>query len=116
MKTLNSHFTKFILMSAIIFGGLVATPLPAQAGGSDIATLNGIAGSDNASVQFGNLQGKLKGFAVVVLLIMLVVAGIMAAMQKVQMAINIAIAAIILFGGAYIIQLLASGLGASGNG
>jgi Sec-independent protein secretion pathway component TatC len=41
---------------------------------------------------------------------MLVIAAIMAAMQKVTMAINVAIAAIILFGGGYIMLLIYDGL------
>ena len=115
MNTLKSRFTKFLLMATILFGGLVAVPEPALAtgGGSDIGLFGGVVGGGQAEQKFGALQTRLKSFAVVVLLIMLVIAGIMAAMQKVQMAINIAIAAIILFGGAYILLMLAEGLGAA---
>ena len=104
-------------MAVMVTGGVLATPMSAQAVGADDSTMFGdIIGDTQAEQQFGNLQTKLKGFAVVILLLMLVIAGIMAAMQKVQMAINVAIAAIILFGGSYVILLLAQGLGAAGTG
>ena len=68
------------------------------------------AGSSTASAKFNALRTQMQGYAVVVLLIMLVIAAIMAAMQKVTMAINVAIAAIILFGGGYIMLLIYDGL------
>jgi len=67
-------------------------------------------GSHTASTKFNALRTQMQGFAVVVLLIMLVIAAIMAAMQKITMAINVAIAAIILFGGGYIMLLIYDGL------
>lgn len=100
---------KVVLMSAVMLTAPVpfATTARAQSN-SDNATMS--VESDDATQHFGTLQSKMKNFAIVVLLIMLVVAAIMAAMQKTGMAISIAIAAIILFGGIWILKLLQSGL------
>lgn len=113
MNTIRHRLVKFLLAATICFGSFALVPTTANAAAQDSSLFSSItAGGGQAEQRFGALQARMKGFAVIVLLIMLVVAGIMAAMQKVQMAINIAIGAIILFGGAYIILLLAEGLGA----
>lgn len=81
---------------------------------TDDTGIMGASNGDAATTHFTTLQSKLKNFAVVILLIMLVVAAIMAAMQKTGMAISVAIAAIILFGGIWILKLLQTGLQGSG--
>ena len=67
-------------------------------------------GTTDATGKFLQLEGSMKTFAVVILLIMLVVAAVMAAFQKTGMAISIVIAAVILFGGVYILALFQNGL------
>ena len=75
------------------------------------ATVLGLSGgTTDATGKFLQLQGNMKTFAVVILLIMLVVAAVMAAFQKTGMAISIVIAAVILFGGVYILALVQTGL------
>ena len=103
-----------VLLLTILFG-LVPTPFStapvrAEAGVSSIDKKSDGAlfgpGTTQAEAKFLQLQGSMKSFAVVILLIMLVVAAIMAAFQKTGMAISIVIAAIILFGGVYVLKLL----------
>ena len=107
MKTFKTRLMKFMLLATLFLGFAALMPEPVQAA-SDVSLFSITSGT--AEAKFGALQTRIKGFAVVVLLIMLVIAGLMAAFQKVQWAINIAIGSIILFGGAYIILLVSEGL------
>lgn len=100
----KAAFYSFLVLAAMAFVPYAGAQVSVQPGAF------GAQGSQ-AVTQFGQLRTQLQGFAVVILMIMLVIAAIMAAMQKVTMAINVAIAAIILFGGGYIMLLIYSGLG-----
>ena len=100
--------TRWVLMAALALGVLFYIP-EANAANALLPTFT--AKTDGEAVtRFEALRSGMQGFAVVVLLIMLVIAAIMAAMQKITMAINVAIAAIILFGGGYIMLLIYEGL------
>ncbi len=105
-SSVGSRWTAFPLLA--VLGLFLLVPVDAAlAGAAPVAIPTG---GSVAAGKFEALRGQMQGFAVVVLLIMLVIAAIMAAMQKVGMAINVAIAAIILFGGGYIMLLIYSGL------
>jgi len=105
-----------ILLLAFLFTAVpspltTATSHAQSTGTSNDGSVLGLqGGSTDATGKFLQLQGSMKTFAVVILLIMLVVAAVMAAFQKTGMAISIVIAAVILFGGVYILALFQKGL------
>jgi hypothetical protein len=108
VKNTISNMTRWVLMAVLALGVLFYIP-EADAAAGLLPKWDGKADS-TAVTKFEALRTGMQGFAVVVLLIMLVIAAIMAAMQKITMAINVAIAAIILFGGGYIMLLIYEGL------
>ena len=78
---------------------------------------DGATADTEAEGKFIGLQTRLKSLAVIILVIMLIVAAIMAAFQKTGMALSVAIAAIILFGGIFLLGMIQRGLeGAAGGG
>jgi hypothetical protein len=106
-----------VLLLAFLFTGvpsplITATSHAQSVGGTnnDGSIVGVQGGTSDATGKFLQLQGSMKTFAVVILLIMLVVAAVMAAFQKTGMAISIVIAAVILFGGVYILALFQKGL------
>ena len=91
----------------------IAFPGEAQAqgiGGGNLSSDFSIIQSQQAETHFWNLHLRLKGFAVVILLIMVVVASVMATFQRTGMAIMVAVGGVILFGGYYVVLLLYQGL------
>jgi hypothetical protein len=108
-KNTFNRASRWMLMALLFLGAVFVTVPEASAGGVGMMP-KFTDGTSDAQTRFNKLREGMQGFAVVVLLIMLVIAAIMAAMQKITMAINVAIAAIILFGGGYIMLLIYSGL------
>jgi len=82
----------------------------AQTSSQNINSDFSIVQGQEAENHFWTLHSRLKGFAVVILLIMVVIAGIMASFQRTGMAIMVAVGGVILFGGYYVILLIYQGL------
>ena len=98
-----------LLFTWVAFEPVAQAQATAGSGGSGDATIMGVA-SDSTTSPFINLQTKLKNFVVIVLLISLVLGAIMAGFGKSGWAMGVGIGGFILFGGAYILAMLQSGL------
>jgi len=112
-SAVNFHFhgaIMYVLLTVSFLGGPVfCGSTYAQSSVQDDGTIMSVT-SNETNDAFMNLQVRIKGFALVILLIALVIAAIMAAMQKTGLAISVAIGAIILYGGTYILLMLQQGL------
>ena len=108
MNTLKSFIIKLTLIALVSMGTLAAIPQAEAQAAPDSSFFTFTPGT--AEAHFSNLQTRMKGFSVIVLLIIAVFGGIMAALGKTNFAINVGIGAIVLFGLVYIILLFAEGL------
>lgn len=110
-KSMISKFSitfKALLIAFVALLG-ISTPTTVQAA-DDISYLDDGKSDISELGAFLKLQQKLRGLAVIILIVMLVIAAIMAAFQKTGMALSVAIAAVILFGGIYLLSMIQKGL------
>jgi len=110
-----------LLLSVIVALGFFAIPTVGQAQGSGGGTLTADAGETgtaqtDATVRAGQLFRQFRFFAGWILLIALVLAGLMAAFGQYKAAWGVAIAAIVIYGGTWIIGMIRESINSGGSG
>ena len=112
MTTAYSFTRRLFLFLSILCGFATMIPEEASAtsGAGDIGVFEqAVSQAGTGGAKWKQFLTKIKSFAVILLMVMVVIAALMAAMQQTKWAVNVGIAAIILFGGTYVLAVVYEG-------
>lgn len=105
----NGSWMKVLVISLVLSAPISPLPVSVNVPGLSPNTVQAAGTSltsGNAETEFKRLFTRLRSFAGFLLIIGIVVAGIFFVMGKHQMAIYVFVGAIVVYGGAFIIQLI----------
>ncbi|MFZ5807218.1 MAG: hypothetical protein ACOY3I_08445 [Verrucomicrobiota bacterium] len=105
----QGSWMKALLVTILLTSPMLPVNIPLI--GATATAQQSISGEySGAEQKFNNLYKKIRNFAGFLLIIATVVAGILFVTGKTTMAVTVFVGAVIVFGGAYVIELVMSGL------